>query len=116
MRVCASGLEAREPRGSSGGGRGVTDGWSRFGGTEAGPCFVSGSSAGGGSEPDAVAFGGSLAVAFVATTGAAMPMSVRLPGGTALAVAVGEALLVVGLAGAPLGSAAGLSLGLSVTT
>jgi hypothetical protein len=95
----------------------VTDGCSAFGGTEGCSLFVSsGFSAGGGSEPDGVALGGSLAVVFVSTTGAAIPMSVRFPGGTALAVAVGGPLLVFGLAGAALGVAAGLSLGVSVTT
>lgn len=109
FRVCASGLLARDTRGSSGGGRGVTEGCSCFGST--------GFSAGGGAEPGAgVALAGSLGVAFGSMTGAAMPMRVRLPGGTALAVAVaaGGRLVVVGPAGVLLGFWAGLSLGLSL--
>jgi hypothetical protein len=115
LRVCASGLLARETRGSSGGGRGVTEGWSRFGSTG----FSAGFSAGGGAEPEAgVALAGSLGVAFCSMTGAAMPMRVRLPGGTALAVGVavaaGGRLVVVSPAGVLLGFWAGLSLGLSL--
>jgi hypothetical protein len=115
FRVEESGLLARDTRGSSGGGRGVTDGCSGFGATEACSGFGSrGRSAGGGSEPDAaVAFAGSLDVA--STTGAAIPMRVRLPGGTALAAATGARLFVAGSAGLVLGMVTGLSLGLSVT-
>jgi hypothetical protein len=105
LRVCASGLLARETRGSSGSGRGVTDG-----------CFGSaGFSGGGGSEPEGgVAFAGSLGVVFGSMTGAAMPISVLLPGRTTLAVATGGRLLVAGSAGTLLGLTAGLSLGLSL--